>query len=196
MPLRPSDDGEAIGEISPQYLNSATAAARIHGDLPDGWWCLFAIRPSAPGPTTSVACASFGSGVRSRRQSSREAELKRVTSPLSCVATSPHVAQMLCDHQVTRSGPGLRARLEGSQQVLTVRALLQALGLAADVVGRHESEEIGDLLGTGDLQPLPQLHLLDEIRGAEERLLRARAEPGVAAAEHPDVQASLPPVTT
>src|SRR5216684_384632 len=104
---------------------------------------------------------------------------------------TPHPARL-----EPRSDPNLRARLERAKEILAIRALLQALGFAADVVSGHESEEVGDLLGTGDLQALAQLDLLDEVRGAEERLLGTSIEPGVAAAELFDVQGPLLQIAT
>ena len=76
-----------------------------------------------------------------------------------------------------------RRVLEHPQQVLPVRALPQPLRLSPHFVGGDQSKQVRDLLGAGDLEPLPQLDLLDEVRGAEERLLRAGVEPGVAASE-------------
>src|SRR5450830_1147817 len=47
---------------------------------------------------------------------------------------------------------------------------------------------VGDLLGARDLQALARLDGLNEIRGLEERLVRARVEPRHAAAEELDVE--------
>src|SRR5450759_3410370 len=49
---------------------------------------------------------------------------------------------------------------------------------------------VGDLLGARDLQALARLDGLNEIRGLEERLVRARVEPRHAAAEELDVEVS------
>src|SRR4051794_12103731 len=51
-----------------------------------------------------------------------------------------------------------------------------------------ESEVVRDLLGAGDLQPLPQLDGLDEVRRLQQRLLRPRVEPRESAPELLDAQ--------
>src|SRR5436305_8982887 len=78
--------------------------------------------------------------------------------------------------------------LEDAQEVLAVAALLEPVGLPPHGVRGHQSEQIGYLLGTGDLESLAKLDLLHEIRGAEQRLLRSRVEPGKAAAERLDFE--------
>ena len=59
-------------------------------------------------------------------------------------------------------------------------------GEPLDFRGRDEAHPVGDLLDAGDLQALPLLDRLHEIRGLEQRLVRARVEPGEAAAEDLD----------
>jgi len=51
-----------------------------------------------------------------------------------------------------------------------------------------EPEVVRDLLGAGDLQTLPQLDRLDEIRRLQQRLLGTRVEPRETAPELLDAQ--------
>src|ERR1051325_1601620 len=74
------------------------------------------------------------------------------------------------------------------QEVLAVRAVAQLFGEAAHAVRIDQPEVIRHLLGARDLQPLPQLHGLDEVRRLQQRFLRAGVEPRVAAAELLDAQ--------
>src|SRR5205085_2880047 len=84
-----------------------------------------------------------------------------------------------------------RRGLDDAAEVFAVRALAQAIGGAQYVVGCDGAEVIGDFFGAGDFQSLAQLDGLDEIRGLQQRLLRSRIEPRVAAAELLDSQRML-----
>src|SRR6266516_1694562 len=61
-----------------------------------------------------------------------------------------------------------RRLLEHAQQIIAVSAPLQPLCLAPHLVRGDEAEQVRHFLGAGDLQPLPQLDLFDEIRRAEQ----------------------------
>ena len=88
----------------------------------------------------------------------------------------------------SRARGALRLFVEQVEQVLAVRAARQMRGQLAQLRVIDEPEVVRDLLGAGDLQPLPQLHRLDEVRRLQQRLLRAGVEPRKAAAELLDAQ--------
>src|SRR5918995_160954 len=77
----------------------------------------------------------------------------------------------------------LRSRLDQAQEVLSVGILAHRLGDPHHVERRDVAHLEGDLLEARDHQPLPVLDRLDEGGRLQERLVRARVEPGDAAAE-------------
>ena len=76
-------------------------------------------------------------------------------------------------------------------EILSVPALQQRLGEAAQLGGADQPHLEGDLLDAGDLQALALLDRLHEGRGVEQRVARAGVEPGKAAAQAFDVQAAV-----
>ena len=78
--------------------------------------------------------------------------------------------------------------LQQAQQVLPVAVLLHRLRDAPDVVRGDEAHALGDLLDARDLEPLPLLDGLDEVRRLQQRVVGAGVEPGDAAPEPLDVQ--------
>src|SRR6476646_10704867 len=91
-----------------------------------------------------------------------------------------------------RSELGLVGACEGAvgqrEQVLAVAVLAQRLREREQPIAVDPGVLVGDLLGAGDLEALPRLDRLDEVRGLQQRLVRARVEPRVAAPEALDHQ--------
>src|SRR5206468_1749544 len=69
-----------------------------------------------------------------------------------------------------------------AQEVLAVLALARLLAELLELRRVDEALEKRDLLDTGDLQALALFERLDELRAAQERIIRAGVEPGDAAA--------------
>ena len=82
-----------------------------------------------------------------------------------------------------RRRAGSVGRLQHSQQVLTVGVLAHRLRDPLDVVAADVAHAIGDFLDAADHQPLALFDGLHELRGLEQRLVRAGVEPGDAAPE-------------
>ena len=86
------------------------------------------------------------------------------------------------------TGAGLLLAGEEPAQVLGVARLaeLRDVGLEAGPV--DPALPPGDLLQAGDLEPLAVLDHVDELGGLEQRVVRARVQPGRAAAEELGVE--------
>src|SRR5580658_308670 len=70
-----------------------------------------------------------------------------------------------------------------AQYVAAIFGLLERAAELAQLFLGDEAAAIGDLLEAGDLGSLPFLHHMHELRGLEQRVMRARIEPGIAVAE-------------
>src|SRR4051812_3227796 len=80
--------------------------------------------------------------------------------------------------------------LQHAQQVLTVGTRGQTCRQPPQLVGVDVAHVIRDFLYRGDEQTLPLFHRLHEIRGVDERVVRAGVEPGDAARQGLHVQLS------
>src|SRR4029453_10612910 len=83
----------------------------------------------------------------------------------------------------SRSGrPASKQALgEDPGQIFAVAALRELARELAELACVDEALPEGDFLGAGDLEPLPALDRLDEMRGLEQRVVRPSVEPGEAA---------------
>ena len=79
---------------------------------------------------------------------------------------------------------------------MPVAGVFHRLGKAQQLFGVDEALAERDFLGAGDLQALTLLHDVDELRGFEQRFMRAGVEPGIAAAETLDMKFAVLAGTT
>ena len=91
-------------------------------------------------------------------------------------AEARHWLTILCGFDAHRGGGG------HFHQILPVLLLRTGSASAHELLARRCIPCAGDLLGAGDLQPLPLLDRLDEARRLVQRFVRAGVEPGDAAA--------------
>ncbi len=133
-------------------------------------------RPKASAPNSSAQFASqesvaAGDYDRHERDLGKEGRLRVAGVGIACAAVSRGIRRAA---RADRAGTG--------------RSSCSARGRGVRIVRADEALAQGDLLDAGDLQPLPLLDGLDEVGGLEQRFVRARVEPGEAAAEELDVQ--------
>src|SRR5678815_643080 len=101
-------------------------------------------------------------------------------TPSSPVAAS--LARMACSGAARRGGDGL--------QIRSVAALPHAPAERQELRAVDPAVVEGDLLDTRDLETLPLLDRLDEMRGIEQRVVRAGVQPRIAAPQHFDAQSA------
>ena len=75
-----------------------------------------------------------------------------------------------------------------ANEILPVSRALHRLGKPQQLFGVDEALGERDFLRAGDFQALALLDDVDELRGLEQRFMRAGIEPGVAAAEPLDMK--------
>src|SRR6476660_7818438 len=69
---------------------------------------------------------------------------------------------------------------EQVRQIASVIILAEAAGLGEQLVAVDIAHIVGDFLDTGDLEPLAHLDRADIFAGAQQILMRAGVEPGIA----------------
>src|SRR5207237_7665804 len=77
---------------------------------------------------------------------------------------------------------------EHAPEIVPVARLFVLARERLELRGVDEAGAPGDFFGAGDLQALAALDGLDEVRGFQQRLVRARVEPGHAALHRHDLE--------
>lgn len=80
------------------------------------------------------------------------------------------------------------ALIQHAQQVLPIAIFLERLGQALYLGRVDKTFSVGNLFGAGHLEALPVFNGFDEIGSFDQRLVRARVQPGITPAHHLDRQ--------
>src|SRR5438477_2288112 len=86
------------------------------------------------------------------------------------------------------------ALFEQVRQIASVIILAETVRLREQLVAVDIAHIVGDLLDAGDLEPLAHFDRADIFAGAQQILMRAGVEPGIAAAELFDLQCAAPEI--
>src|SRR3954469_4085107 len=141
-----------------------------------------------PGETANDCLAQIAHRFRRRDSDLRGRSRRTIRGRLRRCAASP-----VSDPEATaprRSSRALFALARDVEQVLSIMALLQLPPESGEVFARDVAHPERDLLDAGDLDALPMLQYLHEVRRVEEAIVRAGIEPRHAAAEIDEAGAS------